>query len=499
MKFSQVAKRIDELALSKKNRHIAQYAHKLGFAIIDGEKVTFPWNKTGNEEYEKWLLKQLKNAEHAEKGLVNGGEDNGHLEDYISFFDRLKKQKQVRGVDINSLDFPALKHLVDQNKNKASRKSMERGDVGTQAKGDFKMHVYKGVEDTEKVAEWGEKASEHTGGRGWCTSSPSTAQSYLKKGAIYVVSKRGKPYAQMHVETKSFMQPNDSPLHAEHWKEMKANIPAVAAMVRRFGIIRAMASDEVNEWVAGLKNFKGNLSLQGTQVTKLPDNLVISGSLDLQRTLIKELPPGLKVAVDLNISNTEISSLPPIIVKGEFHLSKTSITSFPAGIEIGNLKLHDTNVTSLPDGLKISKTLDLEGSAMVTLPNNLHVGEDLRLAHTKISTLPSGLFVGSNADLTGTPITTVPADMIVRGDLDLGHTKVKVLPNNLKITGGYLSLEEAPIYILPAGLEVSEDLDLTGTAIKNIPADLKVGGDLYMRKDVKTPPGFKVGGAIHHE
>jgi hypothetical protein len=40
--------------------------------------------------------------------------------------------------------------------------------------------------------------------------------------------------------------------------------------------------------------FEGFLDLEGTSITKLPDNLRVGGSLDLQGTQITELPSNLK-------------------------------------------------------------------------------------------------------------------------------------------------------------------------------------------------------------
>jgi hypothetical protein len=82
-----------------------------------------------------------------------------------------------------------------------------------------------------------------------------------------------------------------------------------------------------------------------------------------------------------------------------------------------------------------------------------------------------------NLDLYGTTITSLPNDLKVGGELDLRRSKIKTLPDNLKIKGD-LYLNDTPIKTLPKGLEVVGDLDLTDTKIETLPNDLKVGGYL---------------------
>ena len=67
-----------------------------------------------------------------------------------------------------------------------------------------------------------------------------------------------------------------------------------------------------------------------------------------------------------------------------------------------------------------------------------------------------------------------------KGYLDLRGTPITFLPNDLTVGGG-LDLEDTPITSLPDNLTVGGYLYLNGTPITSLPDNLKVGGSLYLR------------------
>lgn len=71
----------------------------------------------------------------------------------------------------------------------------------------------------------------------------------------------------------------------------------------------------------------------------------------------------------------------------------------------GNLDLSGTPITTLPDNLTVGGSLYLSGTGITTLPDNLTVGGYLDLSGTKITALPDNLTVGGWLDLSGTKIT----------------------------------------------------------------------------------------------
>ena len=71
----------------------------------------------------------------------------------------------------------------------------------------------------------------------------------------------------------------------------------------------------------------------------------------------------------------------------------------------GYLNLRGTKITKLPDNLTVGVSLSLQGTKITKLPDNLIVGGYLYLQDTKITKLPDNLTVGGPLDLRGTKIT----------------------------------------------------------------------------------------------
>jgi hypothetical protein len=197
------------------------------------------------------------------------------------------------------------------------------------------------------------------------------------------------------------------------------------------GAARRSASGEWEE-----EKYSGLRVLQ--KLEKLPlDQRIVKGDLDLQGTSITSLPQGLKVNGSLYLQKTPITSLPQgLEVGGGLILHNTPITSLPQGLKVGgDLDPRGTPITSLPQGLKVGGSLYLQKTPITSLPRGLQVGGDLRLANSHIMFLPQGLIVGGTLDLTGTPITSLPQDLIVNGDLDLANVRIASLPQSLQVGG----------------------------------------------------------------
>ena len=101
------------------------------------------------------------------------------------------------------------------------------------------------------------------------------------------------------------------------------------------------------------------------------EELVISGNLNLERSKVTSLPNNLKV-------------------KGSLFLSKSSITTLPDNLEVGageftGLYLDKTKITSLPDNLKVDGSLFLDDSKISSIPNNLQVEGSLTFPRTPLS------------------------------------------------------------------------------------------------------------------
>jgi len=86
------------------------------------------------------------------------------------------------------------------------------------------------------------------------------------------------------------------------------------------------------------------------------------------------------------------------------------------------------------DEIIVNGELDLNGTQIQSLPDNLHVEGGLYLDGTPIQSLPDNLYVGESLDLEGKPIQSLPDNLYVGGNLWLGKTPIKSLPDNLRVT-----------------------------------------------------------------
>ena len=115
---------------------------------------------------------------------------------------------------------------------------------------------------------------------------------------------------------------------------------------------------------------------------------------------------------------------------GSLDLRGTGITSLPDNLTVGgSLYLRGTQITALPDNLTVGGSLYLEGCAGITsLPDNLTVGGLLDLSGTQITALPDNLTVGGGLYLRGTKIA----------DKDKARRRVKRLKDGDYVDGRYL-------------------------------------------------------------
>jgi len=97
------------------------------------------------------------------------------------------------------------------------------------------------------------------------------------------------------------------------------------------------------------------------------------------------------------------------------------------------LDIRGTNITTLPENIIFHYGVDLEYSKIKTLPDDLIFESYLDIHDTKIEKLPNNLTIDGNLLLQGTDITELPSTLIVGGALYLGDTCVTSLPNGVEI------------------------------------------------------------------
>ena len=95
-----------------------------------------------------------------------------------------------------------------------------------------------------------------------------------------------------------------------------------------------------------------------------------------------------------------------IVVDGNLDLERTPITSLPDNLHVGGyLDLGKCeNLTSLGDNLSVRGYLDLYGTPITSLGDNLSVEGDLHLRETPITSLPNNLLVKGYIYIYGTPL-----------------------------------------------------------------------------------------------
>jgi hypothetical protein len=105
--------------------------------------------------------------------------------------------------------------------------------------------------------------------------------------------------------------------------------------------------------------------------------------------------------------------------------------------------LHDPESITEED-LIVKRDLDLQGTKITQLPDNLQVEDSLDLSYTKITQLPDNLKVNLNLYVENTKITQLPNNLQVRGYLWLQNTPLaeKYSKNQIrqmiKDKGGYV-------------------------------------------------------------
>jgi hypothetical protein len=169
------------------------------------------------------------------------------------------------------------------------------------------------------------------------------------------------------------------------------------------------AQDALNLWIASRDNrIDGNLfAWNATWLRALPKGLVVFGDLIARGSAIEALPDGLDIRGDLDLTGCiNISALPEgLKVGGSCSLvGLKNLEVIPEGVRIGesvDLRMC-SGLRRLPASMnRVGGYLDINGTAIRTLPDGLHVGEHLYLSASPIERLPKGLFVGLKLMVVG--------------------------------------------------------------------------------------------------
>jgi hypothetical protein len=165
-----------------------------------------------------------------------------------------------------------------------------------------------------------------------------------------------------------------------------------------------------------------------------------------------------------------------IDVEGRWH----SLRELPDGfVSERNLSLKDTGVRSLPVDMRVPGLLYLDPGESFQLP----AGLDVATLAANGGTYPLGerTRVRQKLDISGSEITALPDDIWLDGDLHMRSTPIQVLPPDLRV-GGDLDARSSQVRHLSNGLDVGGNLNLVACRfLKELPTDMKVGGYIDIR------------------
>jgi hypothetical protein len=153
---------------------------------------------------------------------------------------------------------------------------------------------------------------------------------------------------------------------------------------------------------------KRHMIFDGGRV-RLPAGLTVHGILSLKGTDIEKLPDDL-AAIRIEAEGSSLARIGTgLKVMGSAVFDKTRLETLPVGMEIWDkISVRESYMRSLPEGFSCDADLDLTGSEIETLPEGMRIGGSLVLHNTAIETLPSNLHVGKDLVITETKVTAIP-------------------------------------------------------------------------------------------
>lgn len=182
-------------------------------------------------------------------------------------------------------------------------------------------------------------------------------------------------------------------------------------------------------------------------------------------------PDHIRVSGDIDLSGSDITYLPNNLTCVKLNIDTcTNLQKFPAGLTCFELSAKDLFITEIPS-VKVSYRLDLSGSFLLRdLPEDLEVGTLILRGCTSLEKLPHGITVNFLDVTSCTGLTSLADVGEIRGGrlLARGCDRLETLPSWLS-TIGRLDVSECPLVTnLPPGIEVTDWLDIGGSGITEV-------------------------------
>lgn len=258
------------------------------------------------------------------------------------------------------------------------------------------------------------------------------------------------------------------------------------------------------------------LDLADTPIKRLPDNLMIvarrgGGVLSLSGSAIEDLGQNLKVTGRLVLTNTLLSEMPDVTVKGELDISRSQLRIIPDGFRVaGTLNISDTQVSVIPEGMevtgnlvarrlesirisagvKVGKAIDIGGSTVVDWSDGGAFG-GIVCGEAVIARLPRLLevqaFVADDAE-----IDVWPERMVVQGLFTFKRGAAGVMPAILQ--AGAVDCSGSKGVSAPASITAIKRVDFSESRFQSYP-DQVVAENANFRRCQMThlPAAWKIG------
>lgn len=183
----------------------------------------------------------------------------------------------------------------------------------------------------------------------------------------------------------------------------------------------------------------------------------------------------------LDLSGQDLSELPEdLTVRGDLVVEGTQITRLPKGLKVtGRLKAARSSLEGIELDHGIGGSMDLSGTRIEVLPDGLRVYGDLNVSGTRLRRLPTDMVVTGSITMRACLVSMVPDDAVVGKSIDIRESRLKSLPNAFRHVGGSLIWEDMGPVSVPEVLAVEGNLVIRGTQFEHGWRRVDVGGRCY--------------------
>ncbi|MCV9964142.1 PcfJ domain-containing protein [Pararhizobium sp. BT-229] len=170
-----------------------------------------------------------------------------------------------------------------------------------------------------------------------------------------------------------------------------------------------------------------------------------------------------KVSHELDLSGSDIEQLPDnLVLNGNLQLKGAALTHLPKGLSVGGeLDLKGTDISVLPDDLS-AFSIRIEDTEVTSL-GPLRLLKDVFAANSKLAELPADLFVQDVLDISESAVTAIPEGICVLRGISASGCKHIRLPRRLDV--GYADFSRSGVYMKPGDFECTHGMNLNAARV----------------------------------